>query len=198
MVASVSSVQNGRAGIATSLPVPRHQPKAEKQALSSVSAPAPTQKRRKSQAQGSQVTRKCHNPQTLWRTPSSAQSCTKITRRIACNKLVRCAPPGHVHQQFAMADGFAPCLALTAEVVHFGHLHLRGLCCFTRTRQQEPNTWHSTKTPRLAPSLSGPKMYWPRRRRESVLSVLCWSSRLQNTGKRWRSPSQAAGGLNYQ
>ena len=51
----LSSVKNGRAGIATSLPVPKHQPKAEKQALSSVSVPAPTQRRRKSHAQGSQV-----------------------------------------------------------------------------------------------------------------------------------------------
>ena len=46
----------GRAGSATNLPVPGHQSKGKTQALSSVSLPAPMQKRRKSQAQGPQVT----------------------------------------------------------------------------------------------------------------------------------------------
>ena len=43
---------------------------------------------------------------------------TKITRCIACNKLMQCDSLGQVNQQFAMADGFAPCLALSAGVVH--------------------------------------------------------------------------------
>ena len=64
MAASVSSAQGGRAGSTTSLPVPGHQPKAKKQALSSVSVPAPTQKRRKSQAQ-EQVTQVPQSPDSL-------------------------------------------------------------------------------------------------------------------------------------
>ena len=70
----VSSVKNDRAGIATSFPVPGHQPKAEKQAPSSVSVPAPTQKRRKSHAQGSQVIKNARDTRLFGGPRTSAQS----------------------------------------------------------------------------------------------------------------------------
>ena len=106
MVPSVSSERGGRAGSATSLPVPGHQPKAENTSsffgigtCADAEAPKVTSTRVASDT-GATIPRLFGGPR------AAAQSATKISRRIACNKLVRCASPGQVNQQFAMADGF--------------------------------------------------------------------------------------------
>ena len=96
----------GRAGSATNLPVPVWQSKGKTQALSSVSLPAPMQKRRKSQAQGPQVTQLPQSADSLEDPVPRRKAATEITRCVACNKSVRCASPRQVNQQFAMADGF--------------------------------------------------------------------------------------------
>ena len=92
------------AGSATSLPVPGHQSSAEKHAVSSVSVLAPTQKRRKLQAQDLQVVQMPQSPDSSDDPEPPRKAATKITWCIACNKVVRCASPGHVKQRFAMAD----------------------------------------------------------------------------------------------
>ena len=59
----------------------------------------------KSQAQ-EQVVQVPQSPDSLEDPEPPRKAATKISRCIACNKLVRCASQGHVNQQFSMADGF--------------------------------------------------------------------------------------------
>ena len=133
----LSSGRGGRSGSAASLPVPGHQPKAKKtQALSSVSVLLPTQKRRKSQAQESQVIQVPQSPDSLEDPELRRKVATKISRCIAFNKLVRCASPGQVNQQFAMADGFDNrCLSCSERRRDaFGRLSLEDFAAHANTR----------------------------------------------------------------
>ena len=104
MVPSVSSGRGGRAGSATSLPVHRHQPKAKNTSsffgigtCADAEAPKVTSTRVASDT-GATI------PRLFGGLPRKAA--TKLSRCIAFNKLVRCASPGQVNQQFATADGF--------------------------------------------------------------------------------------------
>ena len=101
-------------------------------------------------------------------------------------RLVLCASPGQVSQQFAVADGFDNRCVSCSEPWKgaLGHQSFEDFAAHANT------TAGSSRTPMLAPSLTGfPSMYWPRRRGDSVLSVLCWER---------DNPSLAAGSPAYQ
>ena len=110
--------------------------KQKTQALSSVSVPAPTQKRRKSQAQESQVIQVPQSPDSLEDPELPRKVATKISWCIVFTKLVRCASPGQVNQKFAMADGFdnrcLSCSELRREA--FGRLSLKDFPAHANTR----------------------------------------------------------------
>ena len=143
MIASVSSARGGRAGSATSLPVPGLSRKQKKQALSSVSVRAPTQERQKSQAQ-EQVTQVPQSPDSLEHPePQKYRGASLATSLCGVHRKGRSISSSRRQ----MASTIVACLVLGAEGMHLAICPSRIL--LTRTRQQELKTWHSTKTPRL-------------------------------------------------
>ena len=140
MVPSVSSGRGGRAGSATSLPVPGHQPKAKKHKLFlPVSVPAPTQKRRKSLAQESQVVAGATISRLFGEPRVAAQSCLQKYRGASC-ATSKCGVPRQGREisssRRQMASTIVACLALSAGGMHLAVCPWR-ILLLTRTPQQE-------------------------------------------------------------
>ena len=176
MVVSVSSAGSGRAGSTTRLPLPGHQPKAKTSSFFGFATCADAEVPKVTSTgvardTSATITRLSGGPR------ASAQSCHKnrAVHRLQQVSSVCFARAGQsAIRERRWLPTIVVCLAQSAGGMHLATCPSR-TSLLTRTRLQQLKTCNSTKTPRLAPSLNGfPRMSWPTRRRESVLSVLCW------------------------